>query len=121
MNNGSPRGGATALRMRSRGAFAKPRDQELNILTSTFLAAADTCKLRYACAASVAGRGKWKVAPRPGAPAAHKRPPCDSMIDLLMGRPMPVPLSLVVKNALKICSGSSGDNPTPVSQTEITS
>src|SRR5258708_37402830 len=30
------------------------------------------------------------------APAAHKRPPCDSMIDRLMGSPIPVPLSLLV-------------------------
>jgi hypothetical protein len=39
---------------------------------------------------------------------AHKRPPCDSMIDRLMGSPIPVPLSLVVKNALKIWSPCSG-------------
>jgi hypothetical protein len=52
---------------------------------------------------------------------AHKRPPCDSMIDRLMGSPMPVPLSLVVKNALKIWSACSGGNPTPVSLTEISS
>jgi hypothetical protein len=29
--------------------------------------------------------------PRPGRPAAHRRPPCDSMIDRLMRSPMPVP------------------------------
>jgi hypothetical protein len=52
---------------------------------------------------------------------AHKGPPCDSMIDRLMGSPMPVPLSLVVKNVLKIWSACSGGNPTPVSLTEISS
>ena len=61
----------------------------------------------------VTGRVNRNVAPSAETPAAHKRPPCDSMIDRLMGSPMPVPLSLVVKNALKICSACSGDNPTP--------
>jgi len=41
------------------------------------------------------------------------------MIDRLIGSPIPVPLSLVVKNALKIWSARSGGNPTPVSLTEI--
>src|SRR5665213_3225893 len=63
----------------------------------------------------------WKVAPRGELSVAHKRPPCDSMIDRLMDSPIPVPLSLVVKNALKICSACSGGNPTPVSVTEISS
>jgi signal transduction histidine kinase len=35
------------------------------------------------------------------------------MMERLMGSPIPVPLSLVVKNALKICSACSGGNPTP--------
>jgi hypothetical protein len=38
-----------------------------------------------------------------------------------MGSPIPVPLSLVVKNALKISSPCSGGNPTPLSLTEISS
>src|SRR5260370_19571597 len=69
----------------------------------------------YACAATVAGRVKWKVAPPPEAPVAHKRPPCDSMIEPLVGGPIPVPLSFVAKNALKICFPCSRGHPTPVS------
>jgi hypothetical protein len=38
-----------------------------------------------------------------------------------MGSPIPVPLSLVAKNALKISSPCSGGNPTPLSLTEISS
>ena len=37
------------------------------------------------------GSVNWNVAPGPELEAAHKRPPCDSMIDLLIGNPMPVP------------------------------
>jgi hypothetical protein len=37
-----------------------------------------------------------------------------------MGSPVPVPLSLVVKNALKIWSACSGGNPTPVSTSPAT-
>ncbi len=32
---------------------------------------------------------------------AHNRPPCDSMIDRLIGNPMPVPFPFVVKNGFK--------------------
>ena len=67
------------------------------------------------------GRVNWNVAPRPELAAAHKRPPCDSMMDRLIGSPMPVPLALVVKNALKIKSPCCAGNPTPVSLTEISS
>src|SRR2546422_3707413 len=67
------------------------------------------------------GRVKWNVAPGPELAAAHKRPPCDSMIDRLIGSPIPVPLGLVVKNALKIWSACWGGNPTPVSLTEMSS
>ena len=75
---------------------------------------------RYAicCAAPEQGRVKWKLAPRGELLAAHRRPPCDSMIDWLMRSPIPVPLGLVVKNALKICSACSAGSPTPVSLTE---
>jgi hypothetical protein len=46
-----------------------------------------------------AGKVKWNVAPRPPLPLAQIRPPCDSTMDLLMARPMPLPCGLVVKNA----------------------
>ena len=52
---------------------------------------------------------------------AHNRPPCDSMIERLMGRPMPVPSGLVVKKASKIWAACCAGNPTPVSLTEISS
>ena len=38
-----------------------------------------------------AGSVKWKVAPRPPSPFAQIRPPCDSTIDLLIAKPMPLP------------------------------
>ena len=37
------------------------------------------------------GKVNWKVAPGPELDVAHKRPPCDSMMDRLIGNPMPVP------------------------------
>src|SRR5580700_2327936 len=39
----------------------------------------------YACAATVTGRVNRKVAPRPESPMNHRRPPCDSIIERLMG------------------------------------
>jgi hypothetical protein len=47
---------------------------------------------------------KWKVAPLPSSPLAQIRPPCDSTIDLLTAKLMPLPCGLVVKNASNICS-----------------
>lgn len=67
------------------------------------------------------GQGKVESCASSEEPAAHMRPPCDSMIDRLMGKPILVPLSLVVKNALKIWSACSGGNPILVSLTEISS
>jgi hypothetical protein len=37
------------------------------------------------------GRVKWNVAPRPLFAVAHKRPPCDSTMELLIDNPMPLP------------------------------
>src|ERR1700756_3013222 len=63
----------------------------------------------YACAVAVAaGRVKQKHAPRGELSAAHKRPPCDSMMERLMLSPMPVPCGLVVKKALNIWSVCCG-------------
>ena len=47
--------------------------------------------------APAVGKVKWKVAPRPELAVAHKRPPCDSMMERLIVRPMPEPCGLVVK------------------------
>src|SRR2546430_17396168 len=62
-------------------------------------------------ASALVGRVKQKLAPRGGLSAAQKRTPCDSMMERLMGNPIEVPCSLVVKQALKIwyacCGGSS--------------
>jgi len=49
---------------------------------------------------------------------AHKRPPCDSIIERLIDKPMLVPWAFVVKNASKTLSARSGGNPIPVSLTE---
>src|SRR5215469_7148665 len=65
-----------------------------------------------------AGRVKWKVAPCPPSGLAQIRPPCDSTMDLLIARPMPLPCGLVVKNASRICSALPGGSPGPVSLTE---
>lgn len=43
-----------------------------------------------------AGRAKRKTAPRGELGMAHSLPPCASIIDRLMARPMPVPCGLVV-------------------------
>src|SRR5690606_9222427 len=40
---------------------------------------------------SVAGRVKWKVAPRPGSDSAQTRPSCRVTTRLTLARPMPVP------------------------------
>src|SRR5580700_4647713 len=42
-------------------------------------------------ASALVGRVKQKLAPRGELSAAHKRPPCDSIIERLMRSPMPVP------------------------------
>jgi hypothetical protein len=60
------------------------------------------------------GKVKWNVAPSPPLPAAQIRPPCDSTIDLLIARPMPLP-SGFVKNASNIWSALSMGSPGPVS------
>src|SRR5580693_2661329 len=67
------------------------------------------------------GSVNWKVAPRPELALAHKRPPCDSMIDRLIESPIPVPSGFVVKNASKILLAWSEGSPAPLSLTEISS
>src|SRR4030088_278237 len=67
---------------------------------------------------ALVGRVKQKLAPRGELSAAHKRPPCDSMMERLMRSPKPVPCGLVVKKALKICSFCCGGSPTPLSVTD---
>jgi len=61
---------------------------------------------------------KWKVAPRPEFSDAQSRPPCDSIIVLLIDNPIPVPPTFVVKKALKISYILSAGIPTPVSLTD---
>jgi hypothetical protein len=43
------------------------------------------------CAVRWIGKVNWNVVPDSGLETARKRPPCDSMIDRLIGSPMPVP------------------------------
>src|SRR5882724_1174827 len=43
-----------------------------------------------------AGRTNWKVSPGPSLTVTQSRPPCASMIDRLMERPMPNPFAFVV-------------------------
>src|SRR5207302_5233254 len=71
------------------------------------------------CASALVGRVKQNLAPRGRLSAAHKRPPCDSTMERLIRRPIPVPWVLVVKNALKILSACCGGSLTPVSLTDI--
>ena len=47
------------------------------------------------------GKVKWKVLPRSALGVTHSLPPWFSMIDWLMGKPMPMPSGLVVKNRSK--------------------
>lgn len=56
--------------------------------------------------------------PRPELADAYKRPPCDSTIERLIARPIPVPCGLVVKNTSKILSPPTG-SPVPASLTEM--
>ena len=44
----------------------------------------------------ILGNAKWNVAPWSGFGVAQSRPPCASMIDRLIDRPMPMPLGFVV-------------------------
>src|SRR5207302_10458723 len=46
------------------------------------------------------GKAKAKVAPCVVFGVAHSRPPCPSMMERLIDRPMPMPSGLVVKKAL---------------------
>src|ERR1700687_1102102 len=69
-------------------------------------------------ASALVGRVKQKLAPRGELLAAHKRPPCDSIMVRLMRSPMPVTWGLVVKKALKICSACCEGRPTPLSVTD---
>jgi len=45
----------------------------------------------FVSAGAAAGKVKWNVAPRPPLLLAQIRPPCDSTIDLLIAKPMPLP------------------------------
>jgi hypothetical protein len=58
---------------------------------------------------------------RPSFVVAHKRPPCDSMIERLIANPMPLPCGFVVKKACKIRSALSRGKRSPVSLIEISS
>src|SRR5437588_839038 len=73
---------------------------------------------RHSLPSILVARVKQKVAPHGKLSVAHNRPPCDSIIERLIRRPMPVPWGLVVKNALKIWSACCGGRPTPVSLTD---
>src|SRR5580692_4563539 len=64
------------------------------------------------------GKVKLKVAPPPPFPLAHNCPPCDSTMERLMAKPMPLPCGLVVKKAEKIWSTFPTGSPGPVSLTE---
>ncbi len=50
-----------------------------------------------------AGIWKRKIEPPFGFGSAQMRPPCASMIERLMDKPMPMPLFFVVTNGLKSC------------------
>src|ERR1700693_3294301 len=69
--------------------------------------------------AGAAGKVKWNVAPRAPSPLAQICPPCDSTIDLLIARPMPLPCGFVVKNASNIWSTLPRGSPGPLSLIEI--
>jgi len=69
--------------------------------------------------AEAAGKVKWNVGPRPPSPLAQIRPPCDSTIDMLIAKPMPLPCGFVVKNASNIWSALPRGSPGPVSFAEI--
>src|SRR6266404_1546187 len=56
----------------------------------------------HARAAAWYGSVNRNVAPGPEFGVAQIRPPCDSTIERLIAKPMPVPCGFVVKNASKI-------------------
>src|SRR5690606_31058799 len=57
------------------------------------------------------GSVKTNLAPCASASSAHRRPPCDSMIERQIASPIPIPSRFVVKNGSKTFSGCS--IPTP--------
>ena len=59
------------------------------------------------CSPASPGNVKRNVAPGPVLAIAHNRPRCDSTIERVIVRPMPVPRGLVVTNDSKISSGWS--------------
>src|SRR5262249_50842167 len=69
------------------------------------------------CRALPVGKVNRKTVPRVMPGEAHKRPPCDSMIDRQIDKPIPMPSALVVKNELKIWSITFGSMPLPESST----
>jgi hypothetical protein len=79
----------------------------------------DRIRFFHAGTLAVQGRVNWKTDPSFGDDSAQSRPPCASMIDRLIGRPIPMPCARVVKKGSKSRVINSGDTPTPVSITEI--
>ena len=72
-----------------------------------------------AAASSAIGNVKRNAAPPPLLFSAQSRPPCASTIVREIGRPMPIPFGLVVKNGSKTCASLSAGMPWPVSLTAI--
>src|SRR5262249_51378758 len=67
------------------------------------------------------GKVKMNVAPPCSFPSAQSRPPCDSTMDREIARPIPMPLSFVVKKASKIFSECAMPGPASLTSTRTTS
>jgi hypothetical protein len=63
--------------------------------------------------AGAAGKAKWNVAPRTSSPLTQIRPLCDSTIDLVIAKPMPLPCGLVVKKRVEYLVGRAHGQPGP--------
>ena len=96
------------LRRRKAGAraCADRRTSHSNVATSA---------RRSSC---FAGRLNWNKAPRGSLAVTHSRPPCASMIERQIAKPIPIPSGLVVQKASKRWSTTSGCKPGPVSRTD---
>jgi hypothetical protein len=87
---------ARAANMALLGFVRDGRFNASRVLTAAVIAAGVCDRSQAVEDAAAAGRVKENVAPDPGLPSAHNRPPCAAMIERLIAKPKPMPDALVV-------------------------
>src|SRR5215469_1292813 len=76
-----------------------------------------TLVFAHGCCPPANGSVKLSTAPYRAAASAHSRPPCASMMEVLIESPMPMPSGLVVKKVSKMRAAFSAARPVPESST----